>query len=73
VSEHPDVDLAPVVVNEISVLGSRCGPFAPALRALESGSVDPLPLVSDRFDLRYGARALRRAAARGALKVLLEP
>lgn len=69
---RPAVDLAPLVVHEIHVVGSRCGPFPPALRALESGSIDVAPLISDRVPLAAGADALRRAAEPGALKVLVD-
>jgi threonine dehydrogenase-like Zn-dependent dehydrogenase len=73
VHERPAVDLAPLVIHEISVVGSRCGPFPPALRALETGEVDVLPLVSERLPLADAAEALRRAARPGALKILVEP
>jgi threonine dehydrogenase-like Zn-dependent dehydrogenase len=72
VTEIPSIDLAPVVVGEIRVIGSRCGPFPPALRALETGSIDVHSLVCDRIPLRDAAEALRRADAPGALKVLVE-
>jgi len=72
VASHPAVDLAPLVIHEIHLVGSRCGPFPPALRALESGAVDVAPLVSDRVPLSAGAEALRRAARPGALKVLVD-
>ena len=65
------LDLAPVVVDEIAVVGSRCGPFERALDALVHGLVDVRPLISDRFDLSEGMRALTRAAEPGVLKVLL--
>jgi len=71
-ASHPTVDLAPLVIHEIQVVGSRCGPFPPALRALESGTIDVAPLVSDRVPLADGAEAFRRAARAGALKVLIE-
>jgi len=67
------LNLAPVVINEITVVGSRCGSFAPALRALEVGSVDVGSLISARMPLHDGVDALRRAAVPGALKVLLQP
>ena len=70
--ETPSIDLAPLVVGEIRVIGSRCGPFPPAVRALETGSVDVRSLVCDRVPLRDGAEALRLADAPGALKVLVE-
>jgi threonine dehydrogenase-like Zn-dependent dehydrogenase len=72
VADGVQLDLAPIVINEITVVGSRCGSFAPAIRALETGSVAVTDLVSARFPLRDAAEALRRAAARGTLKVLLE-
>ena len=71
-ASHPTVDLAPLVIHEIQVVGSRCGPFPPALRALESGTIDVAPLVSDRLPLADGAEAFHRAARPGALKVLIE-
>jgi threonine dehydrogenase-like Zn-dependent dehydrogenase len=72
VAEHPSVDLAPLVIHEIQVLGSRCGPFAPALAALASGEVEVASLVSDRFPLARGLEALERASVRGVQKVLVE-
>lgn len=62
----------PIVVDEVTIVGSRCGPFAPALAALASGAVDVRPLVSERFDLSDGIRALSRAGEPGVLKVLLD-
>jgi threonine dehydrogenase-like Zn-dependent dehydrogenase len=67
------LNLAPLVINEITVVGSRCGRFAPALQALEAGSVDVTSLISARLPLRDGVGGLQRAAAPGALKVLLRP
>lgn len=65
-------DLAPLVVQEITVVGSRCGSFAPALRALRAGSVDVMPLIGGRVPLRDGERALEMAARPGMLKVLID-
>lgn len=73
VSESSDVRLAPLVIDEITVVGSRCGPFPPALRALETGALDVRSLISDRMPLSEGIAALERAAAPDALKVLLDP
>jgi len=73
VAEVTTLNLAPLVINEISVVGSRCGRFVPALRALETGSVDVAPLISAQLSLNHGVEALRRAAAPGTLKVLLRP
>jgi threonine dehydrogenase-like Zn-dependent dehydrogenase len=71
VADRTPVDLAPIVIHEIQIVGSRCGPFPPAIAALEAGSVDVAPLVSDRFSLKDAERALRRAAEPGVLKVLV--
>ncbi len=72
VAERPALDLAPLVIHEIQVVGSRCGPFPPALRALEGGAIDVASLVSERVPLARADQALRRAAAPGVLKVLVE-
>lgn len=72
IAEHPEVDLAPLVIHEIQLLGSRCGPFAPALRALAEGSVEVASLVAERFPLERADEALCAAAAQGALKMLVE-
>ena len=66
------IDLAPFVVDEITLVGSRCGPFAPALAALASGRVDPRPLVEARYALADGVAAFAHAARKGALKVLVD-
>jgi threonine dehydrogenase-like Zn-dependent dehydrogenase len=65
--------LAPVVVDEVTVIGSRCGPFDSALDALSNRLVDVKSLISDRYPLANGVRALQRAAEPGVLKVLLSP
>lgn len=63
--------LAPVVVDEVTIVGSRCGPFGRALDALARGLVDVRTLIDDRFPLSDGVRALQRAAEPGVLKVLV--
>ena len=67
------VDMSGLVVDEITLLGSRCGPFAPALRLLASSLVDPRRLISETFALDQAEAAFARAAAPGVLKVLLAP
>jgi threonine dehydrogenase-like Zn-dependent dehydrogenase len=64
--------LAAAVVNEVTLVGSRCGPFGPALEALTEGSIDPRPMISARYPLEEAEKALRRAAEPGVLKVLVE-
>jgi threonine dehydrogenase-like Zn-dependent dehydrogenase len=66
------VDLAPIVVDEITLIGSRCGPFAPALDLLAQGDVDPRPLVDERYDLSETVAAFEHAARPGTLKVLVD-
>jgi threonine dehydrogenase-like Zn-dependent dehydrogenase len=68
-----ELNFAPVVVDEISIVGSRCGRFAPALELLSRGAVDVDSLVHAEFPLAEGVRALERAAEPGVLKVLLRP
>ncbi len=73
VADAAQLNLAPLVINEITVVGSRCGSFAPALRALEAGSVDVQSLIAARRPLRDAVEALRLAASPGILKVVLSP
>ncbi len=68
-----ELDLSSWVVDEISLVGSRCGPFIPALRLLEKSLVDPIPLIEARYPLNKGDRAFEHANKPGALKVLLHP
>jgi threonine dehydrogenase-like Zn-dependent dehydrogenase len=63
---------SPFVVDEITIIGSRCGPFAPALRLLERGEVDPTVLIGGRFPLGQAVEAYEEAKKPGMLKVLLE-
>src|SRR5215213_8228927 len=60
-----------VVVDEITIVGSRCGRFAPALGLLEKGLVTVEDLISEEFSLGRGVEAMNRAAAKGVMKVLL--
>lgn len=71
-AERPaSLDAAPLVVDEITLLGSRCGPFEAALAALADGSVRVEPMIHARFPLEQGCAALALAGERGVLKVLL--
>lgn len=72
VQETP-IDLAPVVIHEINVIGSRCGPFDQALQTLSAGEVDVVSLISRRVRLADSAQALKTAKQPGVVKVLLEP
>jgi len=68
-----ELDAAPVVVDEISIVGSRCGRFPPALDLLARDALDVDSLIHDEFPLARGLDAMRRAAEPGVLKVLLRP
>jgi threonine dehydrogenase-like Zn-dependent dehydrogenase len=67
------IDASRVVVDEISIIGSRCGRFAPALDLLKKGAIDVDSLISEEYPLAKGVEAMKRAGARGVLKVLLRP
>jgi len=64
--------LTMAVVDEVTLVGSRCGPFAPALRLLERGLVDVTPLLHARYALSEALTAFEHAARPGTLKVLVE-
>lgn len=66
------VDMTQIVVREIRLIGSRCGPFDAALRLLQAGLVDVESLVEARYSLDNAPSALAHAAQQGALKVLLD-
>jgi threonine dehydrogenase-like Zn-dependent dehydrogenase len=67
------VNFSSIVVDEVNLIGSRCGPFEPALRLMESKQVDPTVLIMEEFKLRDALKAFERAAETGVLKVLVEP
>jgi threonine dehydrogenase-like Zn-dependent dehydrogenase len=67
------VETWPIVVKEITVIGSRCGPFAKALALLRSGEVDPTPLITRTFPLAEAQKAIAFAQQPGVMKVLLRP
>jgi len=71
---HGDVHFnpAPLVINEIAVIGSRCGRFAPAVRLLERGLIDPSPLISGVFPLDRAQEAFTRSAESDSFKILLK-
>ncbi len=66
------VETWPIVVKEINVIGSRCGPFAKAIALLRSGKVDPRPLITRSFPLAEAPAAIRFAQQSGVMKVLLK-
>jgi len=68
-----NVNFSSIVVDEINIIGSRCGPFAPALRLMESKQVDPTVLIDSEFSLGEALKAFEHAAETGVLKVLVQP
>ena len=66
------MDMAPVIVNEITLVGSRCGRFEAALKLLRSGGMNLAPMIHARFPLSEAPRAFQRAAKKGTLKVLID-
>jgi len=67
------VNFSSIVVDEVNIIGSRCGPFEPALRLMETGQVDPSVLIAAEFRLDDVLQAFERAAQAGVLKVLVAP
>jgi alcohol dehydrogenase len=67
------VETWPIVVKEITLIGSRCGPFTKALALLRSRKVDPTPLITRPFPLAEAERAIQFAQKKGVMKVLLKP
>ena len=65
------MNLAPLVIDEIQVIGSRCGPFREALRALTEKQVDVASLVHRRMKLDQGVEAMELAKRPDVLKVIL--
>ncbi len=65
-----ELDFSSLVVDEITLVGSRCGPFDPALRLLENRRIDPNVLIEKRYPLKDAVKAFEHAARPGALKIL---
>lgn len=71
IAQKHTLSLAPLVINEITVVGSRCGRFPPALQALQQRSVIVSPFIDAVYSLSEGGKAVAHAARPGTLKVLL--
>lgn len=71
VAEQSSLHLFPIVVNEISILGSRCGPFPRAIAALQEKRINVLPLLTASYPIEQALEAFARAAAGDAIKILL--
>ncbi|PCJ58257.1 MAG: alcohol dehydrogenase [Candidatus Hydrogenedentota bacterium] len=69
---HPTAfDMSTPVVNEVRIIGSRCGPYRPALDALDAGTVEVRSLISETYDLKDAVHAIQRAANKDVMKVLI--
>ncbi|HVO91545.1 MAG TPA: alcohol dehydrogenase catalytic domain-containing protein, partial [Terriglobales bacterium] len=73
IAGNHQVSLAPIVINEIIVIGSRCGPFTDALAALTAKQVSVTPLIEKIYPLSDGVAAIAHAAQPGARKILVRP
>lgn len=69
---HLTIDASSLVVDEITLVGSRCGPFAPALELLSTQQVDVAPLIQACYPLSDGLQAFTHAQQRGTMKILLQ-
>ena len=67
------IDTAPAIVNEITLVGSRCGRFEAALPLLSAGKIQVGSMISDELPLHQAPKAFAEAAKKGVLKVLLKP
>lgn len=67
------MNLAPVVINEITIIGSRCGRFQPAIAALGANKFDPRPLIDGEFSLDDGIAAFAAAADKSKFKIVIRP
>jgi threonine dehydrogenase-like Zn-dependent dehydrogenase len=67
------MSLAPLVINEITLIGSRCGVFSDALEALAANNTSVVPLIEQVYPLEQGIEAIQHAARPGARKILLRP
>ena len=72
VHDRAAVDFSHLIVQEITLIGSRCGRFAPALQLLKSGRLNLDPMIDSRFPLSEAPAAFARANENGVLKVLLD-
>lgn len=72
IAASKEFNLAPIVIDEITVIGSRCGQFAPALRLLESKRIDVNPLISDVYSIDDSIKAFERNTEKSSVKVLVK-
>ena len=66
------IDLSPLVINEVNLIGSRCGPFPDAIKALAAQEIVVNGMITSRFKLSDGVKALEKAKSSEQIKVVLE-
>ena len=69
---HLSLNMSQIVVDEVSIIGSRCGPFPPAIRLLEHGTIQVEPLVQTHFSIKDGLSAFEHAGEGSSLKIMLK-
>ena len=72
VASGKELNLAPIVIDEITVLGSRCGQFAPALRLLKNKKIDFTPFISEIFSIENALEAFEANKSKESLKILIK-
>jgi threonine dehydrogenase-like Zn-dependent dehydrogenase len=72
VAERTPMNLSPVVVDEITVIGSRCGPFEPALEALSEKRIDVKPIISGIVPFERAGEAFEKVRNKNSLKVIID-
>ncbi|MBI5664058.1 MAG: alcohol dehydrogenase catalytic domain-containing protein [Nitrospirae bacterium] len=72
IANKVQIDMNQFVINEISLIGSRCGPFQPAIKAIRSRQIDLYPLISNVYPIEEGLKAFQHASLKSALKVILK-
>ena len=71
-AQRESIDFNNVIIDEISLIGSRCGPFAPAIKALQNKTVDVRPLINGSYPIEDGVAAFNKASQKGILKIILK-
>jgi len=72
IAASKEINLAPIVIDEITIVGSRCGQFAPALRMLEQKKINVLPLITDIYPIEKSIEAFDRNKEKSSIKVLVK-
>ncbi len=72
-ADAPRLNLAPIVINEVRIVGSRCGSFPPAIALLTNRKIDVTSLISAEYPLSRGVEAFAAAARPENIKILLRP